>query len=84
MSVAHDSRQNHLLAALPAADLARLQSHLKLVPLRLGLRTGHPPLPGASLQSETSVSAAWSPGTPRCAAAGGGMLWRPQGLRPPR
>jgi CRP-like cAMP-binding protein len=36
MSAAHDPRQNHLLAALPAADLARLQSHLKLVPLRLG------------------------------------------------
>jgi CRP-like cAMP-binding protein len=36
MSLAHDPRQNHLLAALPAADFARLQSSLKLVPLRLG------------------------------------------------
>jgi CRP-like cAMP-binding protein len=36
MSVAHDPRQNHLLAALPATDFARLQAHLKLVPLRLG------------------------------------------------
>lgn len=36
MSVAHDPRQNHLLAALPATDFARLQSRLKLVPLRLG------------------------------------------------
>jgi CRP-like cAMP-binding protein len=36
MSVAHDPRQNHLLAALPAADLERLQSGLTLVPLRLG------------------------------------------------
>ena len=29
-------RQNHLLAALPAADFERVQSHLKLVPLQLG------------------------------------------------
>ena len=36
MSVAHDPRRNHLLAALPAADFARLQAHLKPVPLRLG------------------------------------------------
>lgn len=36
MSVAHDPRQNHLLAALPATDFERLQSRLKLVPLRLG------------------------------------------------
>ena len=36
MSVVHNPRQNHLLAALPAPDFARLQSHLKLVPLQLG------------------------------------------------
>jgi CRP-like cAMP-binding protein len=36
MSVAHDPRQNHLLAALPATDFARVQTRLKLVPLRLG------------------------------------------------
>lgn len=36
MSVAHDPRQNHLLAALPAADFERLQSSLKLTQLRLG------------------------------------------------
>jgi CRP-like cAMP-binding protein len=36
MSIVHNPRQNHLLAALPDADFARLQSHLKLVSLRLG------------------------------------------------
>jgi CRP-like cAMP-binding protein len=36
MPIVHDPRQNHLLAALPAAALARLQSDLKLVPLWLG------------------------------------------------
>jgi CRP-like cAMP-binding protein len=36
MSIVHNPRQNHLLAALPDADFARLQSHLQLVPLRLG------------------------------------------------
>jgi CRP-like cAMP-binding protein len=36
MSTAHDPRQNHLLAALPAADFERLQPQLKLVPLPLG------------------------------------------------
>jgi CRP-like cAMP-binding protein len=37
MSVAaHNPRQNHLLAALPAADFERLQAGLKLVPLPLG------------------------------------------------
>jgi CRP-like cAMP-binding protein len=36
MSVAHEPRQNHLLAALPATDFERVQSSLKLVPLRLG------------------------------------------------
>jgi CRP-like cAMP-binding protein len=34
--VTHELRQNHLLAALPAEDLARLDSKLKLVPLTLG------------------------------------------------
>ena len=32
----HAPRQNHLLAALPATDFERLQSHLKLIPLELG------------------------------------------------
>jgi CRP-like cAMP-binding protein len=32
----HDLRQNHLLAALPAADLETLSAHLALVPMRLG------------------------------------------------
>jgi CRP-like cAMP-binding protein len=32
----HNPRQNHLLAALPAADLDRLSVDLKLVPLQLG------------------------------------------------
>ena len=32
----HDPKQNHLLAALPAADCARLLPHLELVPLELG------------------------------------------------
>jgi CRP-like cAMP-binding protein len=32
----HPSRQNHLLAALPAQDFERLQPHLKLVPMPLG------------------------------------------------
>jgi CRP-like cAMP-binding protein len=36
MPAAHDARQNHLLAALPATDFNRLQPHLKLVSLPLG------------------------------------------------
>ena len=32
----HDPRQNHLLAALPAADYARILPHLELVPMPLG------------------------------------------------
>jgi len=32
----HDPRQNHLLAALPAAESARLFPHLELVPMPLG------------------------------------------------
>jgi CRP-like cAMP-binding protein len=32
----HSPNQNHLLAALPAAEFARLAPHLELVPLRLG------------------------------------------------
>ncbi len=36
MSVTHDPRQNHLLAALPASDFERLEAGLKLVPLPLG------------------------------------------------
>ena len=36
MTVAHDPRQNHLLAALPASDFERLKGSLNLVPLPLG------------------------------------------------
>ncbi len=36
MSSQHTPRQNHLLAALPAADYERLLLHLELVPLPLG------------------------------------------------
>jgi CRP-like cAMP-binding protein len=36
MAAVHEPRQNHLLAALPAADFERLAPHLKLVPLPLG------------------------------------------------
>jgi CRP-like cAMP-binding protein len=36
MSAAHDPCQNHLLAALPPADFARLKPGLKLVPMPLG------------------------------------------------
>lgn len=32
----HNPGQNHLLAALPAAELERLRAHLELVPMRLG------------------------------------------------
>ncbi|HMH16737.1 MAG TPA: Crp/Fnr family transcriptional regulator [Burkholderiales bacterium] len=36
MSTPHTPRQNHLLAALPAEDYARLQPDLELVPMPLG------------------------------------------------
>jgi CRP-like cAMP-binding protein len=36
MSSAHNPNQNHLLAALPAAEFERLSPHLELVPLPLG------------------------------------------------
>ena len=36
MRAAHDPKQNHLLAAMPAADYERLLSHLELVPMKLG------------------------------------------------
>jgi len=36
MSLAHNPNQNHLLAALPAAEFERLAAHLELVPLQLG------------------------------------------------
>lgn len=39
---AHAPRQNHLLAALPATDFERLQSHLKLIPLELGVALYEP------------------------------------------
>jgi CRP-like cAMP-binding protein len=36
IATAHDPRQNHLLAALPAADFARVRPNLKLVAMPLG------------------------------------------------
>jgi CRP-like cAMP-binding protein len=36
MPAAHDPKQNHLLAALPASDLERIASQLELVPMLLG------------------------------------------------
>lgn len=36
MSVIHNPTQNHLLAALPAAELEALAKHLELVPMKLG------------------------------------------------
>jgi CRP-like cAMP-binding protein len=36
MASPHTPNQNHLLAALPAAEFARLVPHLELVPMRLG------------------------------------------------
>jgi CRP-like cAMP-binding protein len=36
MSSAHSPHQNHLLAALPAAEFERLKRHLELVPMLLG------------------------------------------------
>jgi CRP-like cAMP-binding protein len=36
MSVIHSPTQNHLLAALPAAELERLSAHLEGVPMKLG------------------------------------------------
>jgi CRP-like cAMP-binding protein len=36
MPSSHNPNQNHLLAALPAADFERLVPHLELVPMRLG------------------------------------------------
>ena len=36
MSPPHSPNQNHLLAALPAAEFERLAGHLELVPMPLG------------------------------------------------
>jgi CRP-like cAMP-binding protein len=36
MASAHDPKQNHLLAALPASEFERLAPHLQMVPLKLG------------------------------------------------
>jgi CRP-like cAMP-binding protein len=36
MPLAHSPNQNHLLAALPAAEFERLSAHLELVPMLLG------------------------------------------------
>ena len=36
MTTLHNPNQNHLLAALPAAELERLTAHLELVPMPLG------------------------------------------------
>jgi CRP-like cAMP-binding protein len=47
MSSPHSPNQNHLLAALPAAELESLSSHLELAPLRLGDMLYEP---GAQLQ----------------------------------
>ena len=42
MPVNHDPRQNHLLAALPAEEYARLFPHLELVPMPLGAAVCEP------------------------------------------
>jgi len=36
MATPHYPKQNHLLAALPAAEFDRLSAHLELVPMPLG------------------------------------------------
>src|SRR3954469_5450058 len=36
MTPSHSPSQNHLLAALPEAEFARLAPHLELVPMKLG------------------------------------------------
>src|SRR5882757_5300302 len=36
LNTSHEPNQNHLLAALPAAEMTRLSAHLELVPLKLG------------------------------------------------
>ena len=36
MSSPHSPQQNHLLAALPAAEFERVAAHLELIPMRLG------------------------------------------------
>ena len=36
MSLPHSPNQNHLIAALPAAEFERLAPHLELVPMLLG------------------------------------------------
>jgi CRP-like cAMP-binding protein len=41
----HDPRQNHLLAALPAEEYARLFPHLELVPMLLGDAVCEPGMP---------------------------------------
>jgi CRP-like cAMP-binding protein len=41
----HDPRQNHLLAALPAEECARLFPHLELVPMPLGNAVCEPGMP---------------------------------------
>src|SRR5271169_1649183 len=47
MSLPHNPNQNHLLAALPAAEFGRLAPHLELVPMLLGESLYEP---GARLQ----------------------------------
>ena len=42
MSPAHSPRQNHLLAALPAADLNAMEAHLERVTMKLGDVVGQP------------------------------------------
>jgi len=41
----HSPRQNHLLAALPAADFERIEPHLELVPMSLGDVLYEPDMP---------------------------------------
>jgi hypothetical protein len=38
MSLPHSPNQNHLLAALPAAEFGRLAPHLELFPMLLAMR----------------------------------------------
>ena len=42
MSVLHDPRQNHLLAALPAEETARIFPHIEQVPMSLGATVYEP------------------------------------------
>ena len=41
----HDPRQNHLLAAMPVDEYARLLPRLELAPMPLGERVSEPGMP---------------------------------------